>query len=345
MKYKTFGRSGVRVSQIAFGGIPIMRRTVKDAEAIVRGVLDMGINFLDTAHGYGDSEEKIGGAIKEYPRDKIIIASKAPAKDKEGFLAQLDESLKRLGTDYIDFFQHHNISNKEGLEQVMGPGGAFEGMEEAVKAGKVRFPAFSSHSVDIAVEILKMEKFYATQIPFNFVDNDAEKELIPFAEKMGVGFICMKPLGGGLLENAKLCFRFLNQYESIIPDPGIERLEEIEEIARFIEDGSPLREEEKEEMEKIRREMGSEWCHRCLYCEPCPRGINMSMVLIAKSFAKRLPYERVINFIGPHMEKAADCVECEECVQRCPYDLPIPDLLKKQRAKWEEYKKTREWPA
>ena len=345
MEYSVFGKSGVKVSRVAFGGIPIMRRTKKDAEAIVRGVIDMGINFLDTAHGYGDSEEKIGAAIKDYPRDKLIIASKSPAEDKKGFLDQLDESLRRLGTDYVDFYQHHNISKVEGMKKVMGPGGAHEGMEEAVKAGKVRFPAFSSHSIDTAIEVLKTGKFYATQIPFNFVDLGPEKELIPMAEKLGVGFIAMKPLGGGLLENARLCFRFLNQYDSLIPDPGIERLEEMEEIIRYIDDRGPLTEEERREMDRIREEMGSEYCHRCLYCEPCPQGINMSMVLIAKSFAKRLPYEKVLKSIGPIMEKAADCTECRECVERCPYDLPIPDLIKSQREAWEKYKETKVWPA
>lgn len=345
MEYTVFGKSGVKVSRVAFGGIPIIRRTKKEAEAIVRGVIDLGINFLDTAHGYMDSEEKIGAAVKDYPRDQLIIASKAPAQDKKGFLEQLDESLRRLGTDYIDFYQHHNISNSEGMEKVMGPGGAYEGMEEAVKAGKVRFPAFSSHSIETAKEIVKTEKFYATQIPFNFVDLGAEEELIPMAKEMGVGFIAMKPMGGGLLSDAKLSFRFLNQYDSIVPDPGIERLEEMEEIIRYIDDRGPLSEEEKREIERTREEMGREWCHRCLYCEPCPQGINMSMVLIAKSFAKRLPYERILNMFSPIMEKAAECTECRECVERCPYDLPIPDLLKKQRKYFQEYKRTKVWPA
>ncbi len=343
MRMVRFGKTELMVSEVAFGGIPIMRRTKADAVELVHAAIELGVNFIDTAHGYADSEEKIGEAIRNIPREKLIIASKSPASDKKGFLEQLELTLKRLGTDYVDIYQHHGVSTQEKMDAVLGPGGAFEGMIEGVADGRIRHPAFSSHNANIAKKMMQTGNFEALQFPFNFVDEAAAEEVIPMAKELDMGFIAMKPLGGGLLESAEPCFRYLMQYDSIVPDPGIEKIEEIREIVALYEDRRELTEADKKHMQDLREELGDSWCHRCDYCQPCPEGIKISSILVAKGSAKRMTKERAMSMLGPAIEQSKNCQECRDCVSRCPYDLDIPELLKVYQQKWDGFVSTGVW--
>jgi predicted aldo/keto reductase-like oxidoreductase len=331
-----FGKTGLMVSRVGFGGIPIQRLSKTEAAAVVRGVIDLGVNFLDTANAYGDSEEKIGGAIKDINRERLIIASKSTATDKKTFLEHLDLCLKHLGIDYIDIYQLHNISSAETRNAVFSPGGAFEGLTEAVKVGKVRFPAFSSHNIPLAIEMMKTGKFAAVQLPFNFVDDTAREEAIPLAKKLDMGFIGMKPFGGGLLENADIAIRYMLQFENVIPDPGIEKLSEMREIVSIVNEKKPFSAEDEKIINNLKTEFGAYWCHRCDYCQPCPQSIDISSVLTVESLIKRMSFEQAFKMANNGMEKARDCLECGDCVKRCPYKLQIPGLLKNKIALWEK---------
>ncbi|MCL2244170.1 MAG: aldo/keto reductase [Treponema sp.] len=335
MEKTRFGKTELMVSKVAFGGIPVMRVPKDEAAKLIRETVDLGINFIDTAHGYADSEEKIGHGIKGLKREELIIATKSPANDKKTFNEQLDLSLKRLGTDYIDIMQIHNIGSIEKRDAVFAPGGAYEGLQEAVKTGKVRFPGFSSHSLELCIEMMKTGKFASVQFPFNFIDNTAAKEVIPLAKELDMGFIAMKPMGGGRLESAELAFRYLMQFDNIIPDPGIEKIEEIREIAQIIEKKQTITAEDKEKINKLRAEFGSTWCHRCDYCQPCPQNIDISWVLCAESCEKRFTKERFKLMLAQPVEKARTCLQCRECVKRCPYHLDIPELIKLNIKVWE----------
>ena len=337
------GRTGLEVSRIAFGGIPIQRLSRAEGIRLVHAVLDEGVNFIDTARAYGQSEELIGEALRGRAREGVVLASKSQALDRDGFLSGLEESLRHLKTDYIDVFQHHNISTKDKMDAVMGPGGAFEGMVQAIRQGKVRFPAFSSHILSVTASMIKTDRFDAVQIPFNFVDHQALEEVIPLARERRMGIIAMKPLGGGLLHEARLCFRFLAQFHDIVPDPGIERIEELREILGVINAEGGLTKEEDRSIEEYRRALGKTWCHRCDYCQPCSEGIPISMVLAAKSFARRMPFDAAVSFVGEPFRKAEGCTECRKCVERCPYGLEIPALLKTQRESWSRYLRERVW--
>jgi len=330
MKRIRFARTELMVSRIAFGGIPIMRLNKNDAASLARESINMGINFIDTAHVYTDSEEKIGQAIKGMKRDDLVIATKSPADDKKIFLEHVDLSLKRLGTDYIDIYQFHGISSQARRGAVFAEGGAMEGMNEAVKAGKIRFAAFSSHSLPVAIDLIKTNLFASAQLPFNYIDSAASDEAIALAKELDIGFIAMKPMGGGLLDDAGLAFRYLLSFDSIVPDPGIEKIEEIKEIIAIAEKNEALSDNDKNEIEKQRKEFGSSWCHRCDYCQPCPQGIAISSALCVKSAFKRMPVSRAHSFVGPAIDKAKTCTECRQCVSRCPYDLDIPAILKEQ---------------
>jgi len=337
MEKVRFGKTGLMVSKIGFGALPIQRLNMADAAKVIRGAIDCGINLIDTAHSYTDSEEKIGLAIKDVPRDSIVLTTKTEAKDKKTFLTDLDESLERLGTDYIDILQHHGIGMfaPDDYEIIMGEGGAYEGMLEAIRAGKVRFPAFSSHSIPEAIRVMRDGKFDAVQLPFNFVKDEARIEAIPLAKEMDIGFIAMKPLGGGMLDDAGLCIRYLLQFHNVVPDPGIEKLSELEELVRIVDSGEKFSEADAAAVETIKAELSTTWCHRCDYCQPCPQKIQIGSVLSVESFFKRMPFTRVSRMLAESIKNARDCLECRDCTTRCPYKLDIPVLLKEKVAYWD----------
>ena len=337
MERVRFGKTELMVSKLAFGALPVQRLSESDAVSLIRGAIDLGINFFDTANGYSDSEEKLGKAIKGMPRESVIIASKSIAKDKKTFLEHIDLSLKRMGIDYIDIYQHHHLSSKQSYEQVFGEDGAFSGLLEAIKAGKIRFPGFSSHNIPLASKIMREGKFDMVQLPFNYIDDTAAENAIPLAKELDMGFIAMKPFGGGLLTDANLSIKYLYQFDSIIPDPGFEDLSQIEEIIKIMESGEKFSEADAKAVEKLKSEMGGTWCHRCDYCQPCPKKIVISAVLTVESITKRMTFERADAFLGSSMENARDCSECRICVIKCPYDLDIPKLLKEKLVFWDNY--------
>jgi len=336
MEKVRFGKTGLMVSKVAFGGIPIQRLSVPDAVAVVRGVIDLGVNFIDTAIAYTDSEEKIGIAIKGIKRDSLVIATKSGAADKKTFLENLDTSLKKLGTDYIDIYQHHGLS-PEKHDKVFGEDGAYEGMLEAIKAGKVRFPAFSSHDIPHAVKVMKEGKFACVQLPINYVDIEAEEEAIPLAKEMDIGFIAMKPFGGGMLSDARLSMKYISQFDHLVPDPGIEKLSEMEEIVQIVNSLGPFTPEDAAEIARVRAELGVSWCHRCNYCQPCPANVQISTALTIERHTRRFLFPKVVENVGAAVESAKHCVQCRVCVERCPYKLDIPTLLKKKLDDWDKF--------
>ena len=334
-----FGNTDLMVSKVAMGGIPIMRLGFEEGVKVIDEVLNMGINFIDTANAYGDSEIKIGAAIRNHKRENLVLASKSLATDKKTFLEHLNLSLERMGIDYIDIYQMHGVSTKEAMEKVLSEDGAYSGLREAVSSGKVRYFAFSSHSPLIAKQLMGTKKFQVVQIPFNFVDIEPEDELLPLAHKLKMGVIAMKPMGGGILQDANLAFRYLAQFEGIVPDPGVEKTEEMAEIVQIVNSPRPLTLSENEEIKKIRKEMAGQWCHRCGYCMPCQNDINIPAVLVAKSTIKRMSAQASLRFLEVPIEKAKDCTECRKCIEKCPYNLDIPAFLKENIVLWENYKK------
>lgn len=340
---KTLGRTGLEVSEIAFGGIPLMRLGKAEGARLVHEVLSRGVKFIDTAYVYGDSEEKIGKAIEGADRETLVISSKSPARDGETFRKHLETSLQRLGTGYFDVYHLHNVSKREEIDAMLGKGGAVEELRRAIDEGLVRYPAVSSHNGSVCLELIDLDIFDVVQFPFNFVDTEAEREILPRVRERNLGFIAMKPLGGGMLDRADLCFRYLMQFPEVIPDPGIERIEELDEILSIVSDKRALSKDEKAAIEEIRRNTGDAWCHRCDYCQPCVREIPISLMLLAESVTKRMPREQAEKFLMKGMEKAESCIECRECVERCPYDLDIPRLLAERVREWKEFRRTGVW--
>ncbi len=328
MRQVVLGKSGLSVSALGFGGIPIQRISEGEAVRVVRRALDLGVTFIDTATGYTDSERKIGKAVAGR-REGLVLASKTGARDRERALRDIERSRREMGADVIDLYQLHGVSSMDAWEAMRGTGGSLEALVEAREAGHVAHIGFTSHSIEVALELIREPVFETVQFPFNLVTHEPADRLIPRARELGLGFIVMKPLCGGQYDDAELAFRFLNGYPDLVPIPGIERVEEIEEIVPIVESGLALEGEAKERAERIAAELGKVFCRRCGYCQPCPEGVPILAAVILESIAKRLPRESVLRHHVPRVLEAEElCVECGECEEKCPYDLPIMETIK-----------------
>ena len=327
------GRTNLMVTRLGFGGIPIQRVSEDEAVAVVRRCLDLGINYIDTANAYTTSEGRIGKAISGR-KEKPIIATKSTSRSREGVEEHLKQSLKQLGVEYIDIYQFHNVSDFNNLEMVLDPKGPMAVVEEAKKKGVVKHIGITSHQIDVAKEAVKSGRFETIMFPFNFITNEPADELLPLAREHDVGFIAMKPMAGGMLDNATIAFKYLLQFPDVVPIPGIEKIHEIDEIVQILAGSWEMTEAEQQEIQRMRDELGTRFCRRCDYCQPCPEEINISMVLNSQGLAKRLPPERIFGErFGEILEKASDCTECGECEEKCPYHLPVREMIS-EHVKW-----------
>jgi uncharacterized protein len=321
------GRTGMTVTQLGFGGIPIQRDTEEESVAVVKRCLELGITYYDTANGYSTSEERIGKAIKGKRKD-IFIATKSHSRTPEGIKKDLDLSLKRLSVDYIDLYQFHGVSDQKNLDIVLDPNGPMAELKKAMKDGVIRHIGITSHQIDIAKKAIQTDQFETIMFPFNFIASEAATELLPLAKKHDVGFIAMKPLAGGMIDNAAICMKYLFQFPDIVVIPGIEKVYEIDEIYGLSNKPYTLSASEQKQMEATKKELGLTFCHRCDYCQPCTAGIPISTMMSMSTFFKRMPPERVFTaMLDNATAKAAECTQCGECEARCPYHLPIRDTV------------------
>ena len=327
MRKVILGKSGLEVSAVGFGGIPIQRLDVEQAVRVVRRALDLGVTFIDTASGYGDSQQKIGAAIKDR-RDGLVLATKSGDRTRDGILRDVERSRREMGVDCIDLYQFHGVSDGPTWERVTGPGGALEGLLAARDAGHVAHIGVTSHHLGLTLEMIEHPDFETVQFPFNLVTAEPDDELIPKARELGLGFIVMKPFCGGQYDNARLAMKFLNGYPDLVPIPGIETVAEIEEVVAFVESGETLQGDEKAEAEQIAAELGKLFCRRCGYCQPCPQGVAVTMAMTFEGATRRMPRERLLEGWARVTAEVPDkCVECGECEEKCPYDLPIIEVI------------------
>lgn len=321
------GRAEMMVTQLGFGGIPIQRVSEDEAVAVVRRCLELGITFIDTANSYTNSEERIGRAISGW-REGLILATKTAARSREEVESHLKLSLKRLGVEYIDLYQFHNVSDTKAMKAILDPNGPMAVVQEAKRAGVVKHIGVTSHAIDIAKELVRTDRFETIMFPFNFVTFEPAEELLFLAREHDVGFIAMKPLAGGRLDNVAIAFKYLLQFPDVVLIPGIQKVSEIEEIISVVEGPRRMSLAEQAEMERLRQELGEAFCRRCDYCQPCTEEILISLVMNTPTFSKRMPAESIFSgFISEALEKAADCTKCGECEERCPYKLPIRDMI------------------
>ena len=328
MEYRILGKTGLRVSRMGFGGLPIQRADEAVCKDILTQLSALGVNYIDTARAYTVSEGYIGKAIAGM-RDKFILATKSMAKDKEGMARDIEISLQNLQTDYIDIYQIHN-PNREAYDQIVAPGGALEALLEAKAAGKIGHIGFTNHYAEMVELALQTDWVETVMFPYNIVETQGEK-LLQLCREKNVGFIDMKPLAGGAIEDACLALRFIARTELVdVIIPGMDYPEQVQQNYDAIADDAPLSAAEQTKIAEIRKELGTNFCRRCNYCAPCTVGIKIPTVFLFDGYLTRygLPDWAKTRYDG--LEKhASDCIVCGDCEKRCPYHLPIRDMLLK----------------
>jgi len=328
MNYVSLGNTGLKVSQVSFGGIPIQRADAANTMAVVDALEARGINFIDTARGYTVSEEYLGAAL-EGRRDKFIIATKSMSRDAEGMTRDIGISLSNLRTDYIDLYQIHNLPEKD-FDKVFGPGGAYEALCDAKAAGKVRHIGATAHNADVLRRLVEEygDKIETLMFPYNIVETQGH-DILAAARKKGIGTIAMKPMAGGNLDDWNLALRFIADAGVIdVSIPGMGSVEEVHRNADAADGFSPLTAEELAQCDAIRKELGSEFCRRCGYCAPCTVGIDIPSNFLMSNYRRKygLSDWAVSRYQGL-AHHAGECIGCGACESRCPYELPIRKML------------------
>lgn len=327
MEYTNLGNTGLKVSRLGFGGIPIQRITQEEATALIRKLPEYGVNYIDTARGYTVSEEYLGIAM-EGIRDKFVLATKSMARTREAMEKDIETSLKNLRTDHIDLYQVHNAPPAQ-MNIVIGEGGALEALLEAKAAGKIGHIGITAHEIGTFEMGLEMDWVETIMFPYNFVELQAADLIRKCAEK-GKGFICMKPLAGGAIENAPLAMRFIASNKDITVNiPGMANEDELKQNVAAACDPAPLSEDDLKEVQNIRDTLGNQFCRRCNYCQPCTMGINISFCFTINGYLTRYGLKdwAIGRYKGMAVEPNA-CIECGMCESRCPYHLPIIEMLK-----------------
>lgn len=328
MEYRVLGKTGLKISRLGFGGIPIQKIDAEGTKALIGELIDAGVNYIDTARGYTVSEEYLGYAL-EGVREKFVLATKSMARTKEAMAKDIDISLGNLRTDYIDLYQVHNPSASD-LEKVMAEGGALEALFEAKAAGKIGHIGITLHSAELFEKAIDLDWVETIMFPYNIVETQGE-ELIAKCAQKNIGFICMKPLAGGAIEDASIALRFIVSNPAVtVVIPGMADSAEIAQNVAAASDTSPLTESEKEKIARIKDELGTNFCRRCNYCQPCTAGINISGVFLFEGYYSRYDLKDwAMSRYSSLPKTASDCIECGVCETRCPYDLPIRAMLKR----------------
>lgn len=332
MQKVILGKTKLEVSKNGFGALPIQRISKKDAVYLLQKAFYNGINYFDTARWYTDSEEKLGAAF-EFTRDKIIISTKTGAVDAQGFWKDLDTSLSLLKTDYIDIYQFHNPAfcprpgDKTGL---------YEAMLKAKKDGKIRFIGITNHRHTVAREAIDSGLYDTMQFPFCYLASTTDMEIVNMCRENNMGFIAMKALSGGLINDSALAYAYLSQFDHVAPIWGVQRESELDEFLSYNINPPALTEEMQKKIEKDRAELSGEFCRGCGYCMPCPVGIEINNAARMSLLLRRAPKEGYLTKEWQEkMKKIDDCLHCNKCMGKCPYSLNTPELLKKN---YEDYK-------
>ena len=339
MKKIVLGSTGLEVTRLGFGGIPIQRVDEAQAVDVVLHAIEKGIDFIDTSRMYSTSEDRIGKALKQTDK-KVTLATKSMNRFAEGIQKDIEVSMKNLQVDYIDIYQCHAVMKDEEYERVIRPGGALEGLRKAKEQGLIGHIGITSHSLDLLEKIIDDGFFETIMVCLSFLEPDAKERIVPRARDKNIGILAMKPFSGGVIEAPEAALKWVLSIPDILVLAGVEDKMLIDRNWKIFQSSYDLTDDEKTCMEEIRREYDKKFCRRCDYCLPCTADIHIQMVMGIKSFVKRMGPKGLNNmFILSLLKKAANCTECGECMTRCPYSLPIPDMIKENLEWVEEFKK------
>jgi len=364
MQYTEYGSTGKKVSRLGFG---LMRLPMVDNHvdmdvsiAMIRRAIELGVNYLDSAEGYGNSESQIafGKGIKGL-RDKVYVSTKNGYKGESGgeWRTRLDTSLERIDVDYIDFYHSHGLS-WEQYQGMLGKDGPMERFRKAKEEGLIRHMCFSCHDTpDNMMKLIDTGEFDGLLCQYNLLDRNNEKAIARAHEK-GMGMVIMGPVGGGRLvppsdhirdmvkgssSSPEVALRFVLSNPNVtIALSGMNSMEMIDENAATASRQEPLADAERrkviESLEET-KELTDLYCTGCGYCMPCPNGIDIPANFTAMNYYKVWKLEELARryYKGLGTRKKDDetveawaeaCVQCGECEPKCPQNIPIVEQLK-----------------
>lgn len=370
MEYSQFGKTGMQVSRFGLG---CMRFPSDENEAIemVRYAIDNGVNYIDTAFIYKESERITGKALKDGYRNKTYIATKSPIwniEKHEDFEKYLDEELIRLGTDHVDVYLLHNM-NHGNWEKVK----RFDGLtflDKMVQKGKISHKGFSIHNtLNAFKEIVDAYDWEMFQIQLNILDENQQVgvEGLKYGAAKGLAAVIMEPLRGGNILNivpeevcdlikqypekrplVEWCFRWLyNMPEVSVILSGTNTLQQLKDNLKIFEHSAPnvMSEEDLNFISKIREAYEAKkaiGCTGCRYCMPCPKGVVIPEIFKLYN-SQKLMESHVIDKavyqsnLVPSGSGADQCVSCGICANHCPQNLKIPELLRNVHEEFMEY--------
>jgi aryl-alcohol dehydrogenase-like predicted oxidoreductase len=257
MIYRTLGRTGEKVSVLGVGGYHIgFQKEEQESIRIIRSAIDHGINFMDNCWDYngGDSERRMGKALREGYRQKVFLMTKIDGRSKDVAVTQIDESLKRLATDHVDLLQFHEIIRLEDPDRIFAAHGALEAAQAAKKAGKIRYIGFTGHK-DPLVHLRMLDvarrhdfRFDAAQMPLNVMDahfRSFGKDVLPVLLKDQIGVLGMKPMGSGVILTSKVvspveCLHYAMSLPISVVITGIDSMAVLRQDLKAVRSFRPL---------------------------------------------------------------------------------------------------------
>jgi predicted aldo/keto reductase-like oxidoreductase len=333
MKRVMLGTTGLQVNRLGFGGIPIQRIPENEAVDLVRHAVEQGCDFIDTSRMHTTSERRIRMALRQAGQ-RAVLATKSFQRSDDGIRADIETSLRELQVDYIDIYQCHAIRDDTEYRQITSAGGALAGLHEAKERGLIGHIGITTHSLDLLDRVLDDGLFETIMVCFSFLEPAARGKIIPKARDEGVGMIVMKPFSGGVIDNARLALKYTLGHEGLVVIAGVDDKRLFDENWAVFQGDWKLDDGEARQIDKLRQAHDKIFCRRCDYCQPCSEGIPIQVILGIRSMVKRMGKEFLQNpFASEAIKKARACSDCGECETRCPYQLPIRDLMK-ENLRW-----------
>jgi len=353
MQKRKLGKTGLDVSVVGFGGTWISELNMPEAVKVIQRAFELGINYFDTAKLDGDSEEKLGAALKDV-RDECVLATKTASRTRSESLTDFKSSLRRLKTDRLDLIQLHGIDDEKTLGKATGPDGSLQMCKKARSKGLVDFIGVTGHKPHILIKAIETNEFDTILVPLNVVTRQALEELIPRAKELDVGVAIMKPLsaktsrlitclynpslsllsdepelkaflGQDVASMVKSALRFVLAHDVSVVVTGMKSIEEVDAAAQV---GNNYTDYTAAETNRFKVQFDGKHCRDCGLCLPCPQDIDIAAILRfqtlytvygLKNWAKKL-------YSGLEVD-ATDCTECGACEPKCPYNLSIKSLL------------------
>jgi len=337
LRYTEFGKSGIKVSSLGFGAMNLPNVSLEQAREALHYALDHGINYIDTAAAYRNSEEIIGETIADR-RHEYFLATKTGERSYKGAMEQIERSLTRMKTDYIDLIQIHYVNNVQEYRKAMDEDGAYYAALEAKRQGKVRLVGISGHRPDLLAKWIDKDSFDQVLFHLSLVQPFALDELIPAATRLGMGKTAMKPLSGGFVQPVDRAIRYPYAHDVHTVISGMTSVAQVRENIAAME--REIEPDERQALNALAGELGAHQCRRCNYCErACPLEIRIPDVMISSVVREKfglLPHGE--NWFENNRAKITSCADYEPCREKplcessCPYHLPMQRTVQRAAA-------------